>query len=41
MIVNLNNSHVNSVSHLAPQFQIAFDVKYQSIKTVERATEKP
>ncbi len=39
MIVNLNNSPVNLMPHLAPQFRFVCDEKYQSIKTIERAAE--
>jgi 3,4-dihydroxy 2-butanone 4-phosphate synthase/GTP cyclohydrolase II len=39
MIVNLKDSPVNLMPHLAPQFQIVCNEKYQSIKTIERATE--
>jgi 3,4-dihydroxy 2-butanone 4-phosphate synthase/GTP cyclohydrolase II len=39
MIVNLHDSPVNLISHLASRFQIVCDEKYQSIKTVERAAE--
>jgi len=39
MIVNLNNSPVNLMSRLAPQFRVVCHEKYQSIKTIERAAE--
>jgi 3,4-dihydroxy 2-butanone 4-phosphate synthase/GTP cyclohydrolase II len=39
MIVNLNNSPVNLMTRLAPQFRTVCNEKYQSIKTVERAAE--
>jgi len=39
MIVNSNNLSVNLMPHLAPQFLVACDEKYQSIKTIECAAE--
>jgi 3,4-dihydroxy 2-butanone 4-phosphate synthase/GTP cyclohydrolase II len=39
MIANLNDSPLNLMPHLAPQFRIVCNEKYQSIKNIERAAE--